>query len=207
MIGTLRATLTEAGVADRTVIVFASDNGYHLGEYRLPSGKQTAFDTGINVPLIVADPGVTAGRTIAALVENIDLRPTFADLAGAPQPGASDGRSIRPLLTGDTPAGWKTTAPIEHRDPATDPLDPDHTHDSPNIPPAYDALRTARYTYVKYVDGPREYYDRKADPLQLRNLASTLTSARISELDNVLQALIACIGPQACRTAGCQGIS
>jgi N-acetylglucosamine-6-sulfatase len=206
MIGTLRATLAEAGVADRTVIVFASDNGYHMGEYRLPSGKQTAFDTDVNVPLIVAGPGVTAGRTVDALVENIDLRPTFADLAAAPQPAETDGRSIRPLLSADTPADWKTTALIEHRDPATDPQDPDYTHDSPNIPPAYDALRTARYTYVKYVDGSREYYDRKADPLQLRNLAGTLTPARISELDKALQALIACVGPQACRTAG-QGIS
>ncbi|WP_328466018.1 sulfatase [Actinoplanes sp. NBC_00393] len=202
MVGSLRATLTKAGVADRTVVVFASDNGYHMGEYRLPSGKQTAFDTDINVPLVVAGAGVGAGRAVDAIVENIDLRPTFADLAGLAQPGEVDGRSIRPLFDGETPGGWRTTALIEHRDPATDPLDPDYTYDSPNIPPAYDALRTTRYTYVKYVDGSREYYDRKTDPLQLRNLARTLTPARIAELDKALVELTTCAGPEACWAAG-----
>jgi arylsulfatase A-like enzyme len=206
MLGSLRATLTKAGVADKTVVIFASDNGYHMGEYRLPSGKQTAFDTDINVPLVIAGHGVGAGRTVDAVVENIDLRPTFAELAGQPVPGETDGRSIKPLLTGDAPAEWRTAALIEHRDPATDPLDPDYTYDSPNIPPAYDALRTARYTYVKYVDGSREYYDRQADPLQLRNIARTLTPDRIAELDRALHALITCAGPEACWTAG-RGIS
>ncbi|MEU4419316.1 sulfatase [Actinoplanes sp. NPDC024001] len=202
MLGSLRTTLTKAGVADKTVVVFASDNGYHMGEYRLPSGKQTAFDTDVNVPLVVAGHGVGAGRTVDALVENIDLRPTFADLAGAPGPGETDGRSIKPLLNGTPPAEWRTAALIEHRDPATDPLDPDYTYDSVNIPPAYDALRTAQFTYVKYVDGSREYYDRKTDPLQLRNLAGKLTPARIAELDTALRGLIACVGPEACWTAG-----
>ena len=206
MLGSLRATLTRAGVADRTVVVFASDNGYHMGEYRLPSGKQTAFDTDINVPLVMAGHGVGAGRTVDALVENIDLRPTFAELAGAPQPGETDGRSIKPLLAGDTPVQWRSAALIEHRDPATDPLDPDYTYDSPNIPPAYDALRTSRFTYVKYVDGSREYYDRKTDPLQLRNVAGKLTPARIAALDKALHALITCAGPEACWTAA-HGIS
>ncbi|WP_309238363.1 sulfatase family protein [Actinoplanes aureus] len=202
MIGSLRATLTKAGVADRTVLVFASDNGYHMGEYRLPSGKQTAFDTDVNVPLVMAGPGIGAGRGIDAVVANIDLRPTFAELAGAPQPGETDGRSLKPLLSGDTPADWRTAALIEHRDPATDPLDPDYTYDSPNIPPAYDALRTAQFTYVKYVDGSREYYDRTADPLQLRNLAGKLSPDRIAELDKALKGLTTCAGPEACWTAG-----
>ena len=200
MLGSLRATLAGAGGADRTVVVFTSDNGYHMGEHRLPSGKQTAFDTDVNVPLIVTGPGVAAGRTVDVPVENIDLRPTFADLAGAPAPADTDGRSIKPLLAGEVPGDWRTTALIEHHDPATDPADPDYERDSINIPPSYDALRTARFTYVEYVDGTREYYDRRTDPDQLRNLP--LSPARQAELHAALDRLRKCVGPAACRAAG-----
>ncbi|MEU4694233.1 sulfatase [Actinoplanes sp. NPDC023714] len=201
MIGTLRETLTKAGVADRTVVMFASDNGYHMGEYTLPSGKQTAFDTDVNVPLVVAGHGVKAGQTVEAVVENTDLRPTFADLAGAPAPAEADGSSIRQLLAGETPAQWRKAALIEHRDPATDPADPDYEHDSINIPPTYDALRTATFTWVQYVDGTREFYDRTTDPNQLRNLAGTLPPARVAELEAAVKAMTACAGAESCRTA------
>ncbi|MDI6101911.1 sulfatase [Actinoplanes sp. NEAU-A12] len=201
MIGSLRTTLDKAGVADRTVVIFSSDNGYHMGEYSLPSGKQTAFDTDVNVPLVVAGQGVAAGRTVAQLVANIDLRPTFADLAGAPAPAETDGRSIRPLLAGPAPAEWRSAALIEHHDPATDPKDPDYQRDSVNIPPSYDALRTATFTYIEYVDGSVEYFDRKADPHMVRNVAGTLSRQRLAELRTALRALVTCAGPDACWTA------
>jgi N-acetylglucosamine-6-sulfatase len=201
MIGALRETLTKAGVADKTVVMFASDNGYHMGEYTLPSGKQTAFDTDVNVPFVVAGHGVKAGQTVTAVVENTDLRPTFANLAGvAPHPEV-DGRSIKQLLAGETPDRWRTAALIEHRDPATDPADPDYEKDSINIPPTYDAIRTAEFTYVQYVDGTREYYDRRADPLQLRNLAGGLTPKRLSDLQSVVTAMTTCKGAEACLAA------
>ena len=62
MIGHLEAELQAKGEARDTYFIFSSDNGYHMGEYRLDPGKQTAFDTDIHVPLIVAGPGVPAGR-------------------------------------------------------------------------------------------------------------------------------------------------
>ncbi|WP_285471566.1 sulfatase [Actinoplanes sp. NBRC 101535] len=202
MIGSLRATLTTAGVAGDTIVVFNSDNGYHLGEYRMASGKQTAYDTDVNVPLVVAGPGVQAGKTVDALVENIDLRATFADLAGSSAPADADGRSIKPLLAGEVPDQWRTVQLIEHRDPAADPLDPDYQVDKRNIPPAYDAIRTATFTYVEYVDGTREYYDRTTDPDQLRNLGPTLKPERIAELHAALRGLATCVGAAACATAG-----
>ncbi|BBH66361.1 hypothetical protein ACTI_30460 [Actinoplanes sp. OR16] len=201
MIGRLRDTLTKTGVADRTVVIFTADNGYHLGEYSLPYGKQTAFDTDVNVPLVVAGHGVRAGQTVEAVVENTDLRPTFADLAGAEPPAEADGSSIRPLLAGETPARWRRAALIEHRDPATDPADPDYERDSINIPPTYDALRTADFTWVQYVDGTREFYDRRTDPHQMRNLAGTLPPARVAELEAAVAAMTKCAGAEACRSA------
>jgi N-acetylglucosamine-6-sulfatase len=203
MLASLRATLTSAGVADNTIVVFNSDNGYHMGEYRLTAGKQTAFDTDVNVPLIVAGPKVKPGQTVDAVVENVDLRPTFGELAGAKTPaGEVDGHSIVPLLTGAGDPAWRTTALVEHRDPATDPSDPDYEKDSANIPPAYNALRTRTYTYVEYTDGSKEYYDRVKDPDMLTNIVGTLTPQRLTELHAAVLTMTACKGQTACWTAG-----
>ncbi|GAA4598440.1 arylsulfatase A-like enzyme [Actinoplanes octamycinicus] len=206
MLAALRATLTKAGVADNTIVVFNSDNGYHMGEYRLTSGKQTAFDTDVNVPLIVAGPRVKAGQIVDEVVENVDLRPTFGELAGAATPadGADgvDGHSFVPLLTGAGDRSWRTTALVEHRDPATDPSDPDFEFDSANIPPAYNALRTKTFTYVEYVDGSKEYYQRDRDPEMLTNVVGTLTPQRLAELHAAVVAMTTCAGQVACRTAG-----
>jgi N-acetylglucosamine-6-sulfatase len=201
MIGNLRSTLTRAGVADRTVVVFTSDNGYHMGEYTLPSGKQTAFDTDVNVPLVVAGPGIDAGRTAPQVVANIDLRPTFADWAGLPAPPEADGRSITPLLSGTAPAEWRHGTLIEHHDPATDPKDPDYEKDSANIPPSYDALRTGTFTYIEYVDGAVEYFDRTTDPDMIRNVAGTLSPERLAELRTAVRGLATCVGADACWAA------
>jgi N-acetylglucosamine-6-sulfatase len=76
LIARLRAAVAAAGVARDTYVIFSSDNGYHLGEYRLPPGKLTAFDTDIRVPLVVAGPGVAAGSTSNPVVANKDLAPT-----------------------------------------------------------------------------------------------------------------------------------
>ncbi|KUL24511.1 sulfatase family protein [Actinoplanes awajinensis] len=203
MITSLRATLDRAGVAGDTIVVFNSDNGYHMGEYRLTSGKQTAFDTDVNVPLVVAGPGVRAGQTVPAVVENIDLRPTFAELAGTTAPAPEvDGRSLVPLLSGATPPDWRDTALIEHRDPATDPHDPDYERDSANIPPAYNALRTRTFTYVEYVDRSKEFYDRTTDPAMLDNVIAQLTPQRLAQLHQQVLTLTACEGQSACATAG-----
>ncbi|MBB2948545.1 arylsulfatase A-like enzyme [Actinoplanes lutulentus] len=201
MLGDLRVTLDKAGVADDTVVVFSSDNGYHMGEYRLNPGKQTAFDVDVNVPLVVAGAGVKVGQVSDALVENVDLRPTFGDLAGARVPGMVDGRSVRALLGGLVPQQWRTGSLIEHSDPATDPADPDYQKQSENTPPSYDALRTAEFTWVEYVDGTREYYDRRSDPAQMLNLAGGLDPERVTELSERLRALATCAG-SSCRSAG-----
>ncbi|MFC4072133.1 sulfatase family protein [Actinoplanes subglobosus] len=201
MIGRLRSTLAKAGVADRTMVIFTSDNGYHMGEYSLPSGKQTAFDTDVNVPLVVAGPGVSATRNASEVVANIDLRPTFADWAGLPAPPEADGRSITPLLSGDSPAQWRHGTLIEHHDPATDPKDPDFERDSANIPPSYDALRTGTFTFIEYVDGTVEYFDRTTDPEMIKNVAGTLSEERLAELRSAVRGMATCVGADACWSA------
>lgn len=99
-IKTLCKTLKDTKELDHTYIVFAADNGYHLGEHRLRRGKQTAYDTDIHLPLIVRGPGIAAGARTTELVGNIDLAPTFADLAGAQTPDFIDGLSFVSILHG-----------------------------------------------------------------------------------------------------------
>ncbi|WP_232323712.1 sulfatase family protein [Catenuloplanes japonicus] len=205
MIGTLRETLTRTGTADDTVLVFSSDNGFHLGEHRLTVGKQTAFETDVRVPLIVAGPGVRAGATVTETAENVDLRPTFDDLVGTPSPPDVDGRSLAPLLrsgmvvSGTPVSGWRTAALVEHRRPEFRPDDPDRQK---VIPESYAALRTPEWTYVRYASGALEFYDRRTDPHQLRNVAPALSPARKAALAAALDALVACKGAVACEKAG-----
>ena len=114
-VANLTATLTRNGQLQNTYIVFASDNGYHLGQHRLPAGKQTAYEEDIHIPLIVRGPGVPAGATRDEIVGNVDLAPTFATLAGVRSPAFVDGRSLVPLLRRQ-PAGnrWRESYLIEH---------------------------------------------------------------------------------------------
>ena len=105
MIAKVRATLTAAGVANDTYIVFSSDNGYHIGEYRLLPGKQTAFDTDVRVPLVVVGPGVPAGVTRNQIVQNTDLAPTFEELAGVPVAPTVDGHSLVAAATAGSGRG------------------------------------------------------------------------------------------------------
>jgi N-acetylglucosamine-6-sulfatase len=100
MIGSIERELRAKGVARNTYVVFSSDNGFHMGEYRLAPGKQTAFDTDINVPLIVSGPHVPAGRTVTWLAPNIDLAPTFEQLAGLKIRKTIDGHSLAALWHG-----------------------------------------------------------------------------------------------------------
>ncbi|MGW7682789.1 sulfatase family protein [Kribbella sp. NPDC054772] len=202
MIGSLRDTLEKKGVADNTVVVFSSDNGYHLGEHSLTAGKQTAFETDIHVPLVMAGPGLKAGSTVQQPAQNIDLAPTFETLGGLTPAPDVDGHTLTPLLGGTAPKDWRTTSLVEHHGPDTDPKDPDHPEKGSGNPTSYEALRTATATYVEYSDGTIEYYDRSKDPLQLNNTASSLSTSQRAALHAKVKALKACKGGAACWKAG-----
>src|SRR5215212_4675442 len=83
--------LKEKGVLSNTYIFFTSDNGYHLGEHRIPGGKGRPYEESVRVPLLARGPGVAAGRKVPKLALNTDFLPTFTDLGGAQTPGYADG--------------------------------------------------------------------------------------------------------------------
>jgi arylsulfatase A-like enzyme len=201
MLGEVEAKLQSLGQLQNTVIVFSSDNGYHMGEHDLRPGKQTAFDTDISVPLVVAGPGVAVG-TSDAIVENVDLAPTFDELAGTTAPASTDGRSLVPLLQGLHPA-WRTLALVEHHGDRFNKNDPDSQRYAQGNAPGYDAIRSATYTYIRYrSSGEREYYDRAADPWEQHNVIGQLSASTIRTLDKDLGALRNCHGAAKCWQAG-----
>jgi N-acetylglucosamine-6-sulfatase len=100
-VGRVLGWVEEAGLAERTLILYLSDNGFSLGEHGLID-KRHAYEESIRIPMIAWAPGlVPAGVTVADIVRNIDLAPTLLALAGVAPAAAVDGRSVLPALRGE----------------------------------------------------------------------------------------------------------
>jgi arylsulfatase A-like enzyme len=194
LLASLRTELASLGVADNTYVIFSSDNGFHLGDHRLDYGKETAFDTDVNVPLVVAGPSVPAGRTDARMTSSIDLAPTFEQIAGADVPSTVDGTSMLPLWHGQSAPGWQKAILIEHRQSKNGSTDPDAQEIEP---PSYEAVRTPGALYVEYSDGGTEYYDTATDPYELRNVADRAPAGMVRDLHQ----LKTCAGARRCQAA------
>ncbi|MGW0589704.1 sulfatase family protein [Streptosporangium sp. NPDC002607] len=194
MVGALIESLRVSGKLDETYIFFASDNGFHLGQHRLAQGKTTPFDESIKVPLLVRGPGVPAGRVIGDMASTVDLAPTFAQLAGVTLPDFVEGRSLLPLLQGRTPPSWRQNVLLEFNRPT----DPGSARQTPV--PAYQGMRTAWHTFVRYSTGEYQLYDLVADPYQLRNIAAETPLSVIAQFNQQLDALVSCSGAT-CRSA------
>jgi N-acetylglucosamine-6-sulfatase len=213
MVGQLVRALEESGELDNTYLLFTSDNGHHAGEHRLTTGKWTAYEEDIRVPLFVRGPGVPEGQKLEHLVLNNDLAPTFADLGGAEVPSFVDGRSLGPLLGGNPPPEeeWRQAFLVEA---ATElgwsplaPLSGDQfTEGWQHLPrkdwgrPGLEAVRTERHLYVEYGTGERELYDLREDPYQLDNRYEAADPELLRRLQGRLAALRGCAGAK-CRTA------
>lgn len=117
-LGVLFAFLEERGLMESTMIVFTADHGDYLGDHWM--GEKDFFhEPAVRAPLIIYDPDsradATRGTRCKELVEAIDLAPTFLDVYGGPAvPHVIDGRSLRPLLFGTTPADWRKAVVSEY---------------------------------------------------------------------------------------------
>ncbi|MCA9080874.1 MAG: sulfatase, partial [Planctomycetaceae bacterium] len=167
-VGKLLTTLDELQLRDRTVIVFWSDHGFHLGEHGLWC-KTSNFEFDARVPLLISYPGLPQpGESSPALAELVDLSPTLVDLCGLPPQEHVDGVSLRPILEAPT-AQVKQVACTQHPRPAYYAGNPDAMGVS---------IRTERYRYTEWRDfvtgavRDAELYDHSSDPGETRNVVS-----------------------------------
>lgn len=162
-VGEICTELESLGVADNTIIIYTSDNGFYLGERGL-AGKWYGHEESIRVPLIIYDPRKSAQHGIKRdeMVLNIDLASTMLDLADVPVPQGVQGKSLAPLLTGDKPE-WREEFYYEH------------FFDHERIP-KNEGVVTGRYKYMRYPEQQpvfEEFYDLSTDPGEVNNLASS----------------------------------
>jgi arylsulfatase A-like enzyme len=151
MIGQLVAALDASSHAGNTIIVFWSDNGWHLGE-KQHWHKSTLWQRSTHVPMIFAGAGVRqAGVARHQPVSLLDVYPTLTDLCGLPANVRNEGTTLTPLLRNAK----------ARRHPAVC-----------TYLPSNHAVRTERWRYIKYQDGGEELYDCAADPNEYRNVAA-----------------------------------
>lgn len=187
-VGKVLDALSRGGLAERTVIVFISDHGYHIGEHSL-WGKTSNFELDARVPMMIKAPGVTqaASRT-KSLVELLDLFPTLVELCGLPAPEGLEGASLVPLLR-DPAKTVKDAAFTQHPRPAYFDRTPSKIPDAMGV-----SVRTAQGRYTEWRDWKtgetvaREWYPEADQPAETRNaLGDPATSAAQTAAENHLR--------------------
>jgi arylsulfatase A-like enzyme len=179
-LGRLLDTLDELGIADDTVVVYTSDNGYFLGEHGL-GDKRALYEESLRIPMLARYPRLFGkGLLVDEMVLNIDLAPTFLDLAGVPIPPEMQGLSWKALAAGQKPANWRKSFLAEYFRELGD-------------TPTCVGIRTTDAKLVKYADHPEwtEVFDLAADPYELKNLAAdpSVTAALSAEFDALVKAV------------------
>jgi len=177
-VGRILKALDDLGLADDTIVVFTSDNGFFLGEFHF-FDKRLMYEPSIRVPMFVryGRLGKAGGRRVPQMALNVDLAPTLLDLAGLPVPADMQGASWRPLMEGrEVP--WRQSWYYEYYEyPAVHMVRPCR------------GVRTDRWKYIEWpefhgqqpgragqpartYDHPAEYelYDLAADPNETKNL-------------------------------------
>ena len=150
----------ENGLKENTMIVYMGDNGFLFGEHGLID-KRNAYEESMKVPMLVWAPGmVKAGSVIPQMILNIDLAPTFLDIAGLKKPSQMQGQSFLPLLKGEN-IKWRDKVFYEYY----------WEQAFPQTPTTF-AVRTDKYKYIAYngIWDINELYDLENDPYEMNNL-------------------------------------
>jgi arylsulfatase A-like enzyme len=197
-VGRLMDYLEKEGLADNTIVVYTSDQGFFLGEHGF-FDKRLMYEPCLTTPLLVRYPGHTKPGSVSKdIVLNIDHAPTFLDILGQKVPSEMQGRSYRQILDGHTPADWRTSMYYRYWMH----LDPSH------LAPGCYGVRTKRYTLIHYygkgldmkgaknIDKTPEWelFDLEKDPQEMHNVysdptyASTVTELH-AELDRLRREL------------------
>ncbi len=168
-IGKVLDSLEASGQAENTVIVFAGDHGYHVGEQSLWA-KTSNFELDARVPLFIRLPGMAAvGKRTSSLTELLDLFPTLVEACRLPRPEGLEGTNLAPLFR-DPQQKLKAAAATQHPRPAYFDREPE------KLPKAMGySIRTEHVRYTEWRDWKsgevvaRELYDHQSDPAEMRN--------------------------------------
>ena len=161
-VGKLFQALTEMGQLDDTAIMFSADHGFFLGEWR-KYDKRFMHEPSIRTPMLIRYPKMArrGGVNVDQMVTNLDIAPTFLEMAGLDVPKRMQGLSMVPFLKGETPKVWRK----------------DWLYEYYEYPGAHNVrknrgVRTDRYKYIHYYEQPEEFemYDLQEDPGELHNL-------------------------------------
>lgn len=200
-VGRLLDRLDEAGLADDTVVVYTSDQGFFLGDHGW-FDKRFMYEESLAMPLLIRYPReVAPGSVTRDIVLNVDFAPTFLDLAGIDVPAWMQGTSFRPLFGGTTPDDWQLSMYYRywmHRDR-------DH-----NVWAHY-GVRTLRHKLIYWYNDPLgqlgahgpsdppewELFDLVEDPFELRNVIDDPANASlVAELRSELRRLQRKVGDE-----------
>ncbi|CAN8104300.1 unnamed protein product [Discula destructiva] len=216
--------LDDAGVLEDTYIIYSSDNGFHIGQHRLPPGKECGYDEDIRVPLMVRGPGVPKGKVEDAVTTHIDLAPTILRMVGADVRPDFDGVPIPIGVDSDSPPADSAPETKRHEHVAVEYWGmalaegegggfDGHGHNIV-VNNTYKAVRIIGEKYNLYYsvwcNNEHELYDIETDPGQLHNLYLSLAKQGpsisllgtdlglvIHRLDALMMVLKSCIG-EAC---------
>lgn len=196
MVADVLSSLASKHLLNNTYVFFSSDNGYHLGQYSMPKDKRQPYETDIHVPMLVRGPGIVAGRVEQGVALNVDLAPTFLDLAGLPPREDMDGVSLKPLLLGSTSRSSHSRQSFlveysgegeEEPHPGQCPTPKDMSGCDPEVECECEDSRNNTYLCTRQIsakantkfctfednEGFVESYNLTADPYELKNLFLT----------------------------------
>lgn len=179
-VGRLLKYLDAEGLAENTIVIYSSDQGFYLGEHGW-FDKRWIFEESLSTPLLIRWPGVTKpGSVNKDIVSNLDFAETFLAVAGQPIPGRMQGRSLVPLLQGATPADWRKNFYYHY-----------YEYPAPHRVRPHYGLVTDRYKLVHFygqADDYWELFDLQQDPRELRSVfTDPAYSAARQELEPELQ--------------------
>lgn len=164
-VGEIMKALKEQGLDKNTIVCYSSDQGFYMGEHGW-FDKRMMYEESFRTPLIVKWPGkVKAGSVNTDLVQNIDFAETFLDIAGAPIPEDMQGRSIVPLLKGETPEDWRESLYYHY-----------YEYPGAHSVRRHEGVANKDYKLIRFygIDVPNdeewEFYDLKTDPAEMNNI-------------------------------------